>query len=175
MSGTSLDGLDMCAVEFLDNAYQIIASRTYVYDSNVVTKLSKAHTLSALELAQLHVDYGTFCAEIIREFITSLDVKPDYIASHGHTVFHTPHTGLTLQIGSGAHIAAITAFLLLVIFRTLDVAFGGQGAPLVPIGDEFLFSEYEYCLNIGGFANVSCKHNNTRIAWDICATNICVE
>jgi anhydro-N-acetylmuramic acid kinase len=172
MSGTSLDGLDVCAVSFTKNSYTILYAETVSYSPTIKKSLAHAHTLSGLELQQLHVDYGIFCGNCIAEFIQKYQLHIDFIASHGHTVFHTPHTGLTFQIGSGAHIAAITGITTINDFRTLDVAFGGQGAPLVPIGDELLFSEYDYCLNIGGFANVSCTIENTRIAWDICATNI---
>lgn len=172
MSGTSLDGLDICAVSFVNNTFTIACAKTIAYTHTMKQLLAEAHTLSGLDLHQLHVNYGIFCGEHIRDFISSNSLSIDYIASHGHTVFHTPHTGLTLQIGSGAHIAAVTGITTINDFRTHDVAHGGQGAPLVPIGDELLFAEYDYCLNIGGFANVSCKRNNVRIAWDICATNI---
>lgn len=172
MSGTSLDGLDICAVSFSEQSFSILCAETIPYSTEMRQTLAQAHTLSGLDLQQLHVDYGIFCGNNIQNFITKHSLSIDYIASHGHTVFHTPNTGLTLQIGSGAHIAAITGITTINDFRTLDVALGGQGAPLVPIGDELLFPQYDYCLNIGGFANVSCKQNNTRLAWDICATNI---
>lgn len=172
MSGTSLDGLDICAVTFSHNTFTIHCAETIPYSAEMRQTLAHAHLLSGIELQQLHVDYGMFCGKAIQDFIAKHVLSIDYIASHGHTVFHTPQTGLTLQIGSGAHIAAITGISTINDFRILDVAHGGQGAPLVPIGDELLFSKYDYCLNIGGFANVSCELNNTRIAWDICATNI---
>lgn len=172
MSGTSLDGLDLCAVSFENNSYEIIATETISYPTNIKEQLSNAHKLSGLDLHQLDVSYGYFCGTQIRDFIKRKKLKVDFISSHGHTVFHTPHTGLTVQIGCGAHLAAITGVSVISDFRTLDVAHGGQGAPLVPIGDELLFSDYDYCLNIGGFANVSSKQNSKRIAWDICAANI---
>jgi len=172
MSGTSLDGLDMCAVVFTDNSYEIIAAETISYPKDIQTQLTQAHELSGLDLHQLDVMYGYFCGKQIVDFINRRKLHIDFISSHGHTFFHTPHTGLTVQIGSGAHLAATTGISVISDFRTLDVAHGGQGAPLVPIGDEFLFSEFDYCLNIGGFANVSSKTNENRIAWDICAANI---
>lgn len=172
MSGTSLDGLDMCAVVFSEDSYEIIAAETIAYPKDIQTQLTHAHELSGLDLHQLDVVYGYFCGKQIVDFIKHKKLQLDFISSHGHTVFHTPHTGLTVQIGSGAHLAATTGISVISDFRTLDVAHGGQGAPLVPIGDEFLFSEYDYCLNIGGFANVSSKESNLRIAWDICAANI---
>lgn len=172
MSGTSLDGLDICSVVFNGGEYEILSAKTVEYPIELYQKLQNAHTLSGLELSQLHVDYGIFCGKEIRSFLQESGCKPDYISSHGHTVFHTPETGLTLQIGSGPHIAKCAGVSTIYNIRSLDVAFGGQGAPLVPIGDEMLFGEYEYCLNIGGFANISTKTNNTRVAWDICAANI---
>lgn len=172
MSGTSVDGLDICAVSFEKEKYSLHAAETIQYPEDLKEKLRTAHILNALELAQLHVDFGIFCGMAVKEFTTNNAIHASYIASHGQTVFHTPSTGLTLQIGSGAHIAATCGITTICDFRTSDVAYGGQGAPLVPIGDELLFSEYTYCLNIGGFANISTKTNGERIAWDICPSNI---
>jgi len=172
MSGTSLDGLDLCAVEFTQNSFHIHAAETFEFSPVWRNRLSAAFTVSGLELQQLSVDYGKFCGECINTFVAKHHIQAAYVASHGQTIFHTPHTGLTLQIGSGAHIAAVTGIPTICDFRTLDVAMGGQGAPLVPIGDQLLFSQYDYCLNIGGFANVSTQLCEKRIAWDICAANI---
>ncbi len=172
MSGTSLDGLDLCAVEFAEDSFYIHAAATFEFSDEWRNRLNNAFSISGLELQQLSVDYGKFCGECINEFIAGHKIKVTYIASHGQTIFHTPQTGLTVQIGSGAHIAATTGISTICDFRSLDVAMGGQGAPLVPIGDQLLFSEYDYCLNIGGFANVSTQQGERRIAWDICAANI---
>lgn len=172
MSGTSLDGLDLCAVEFSGNSFHIHAAETFEFSAEWRNRLNKAFSMSGIELQQLSVDYGVFCGACINSFVKKYRLSAHYIASHGQTIFHTPHTGLTLQIGSGAHIAATTGISTICDFRTLDVAMGGQGAPLVPIGDQLLFSQYDYCLNIGGFANVSVQQGETRIAWDICAANI---
>ncbi len=172
MSGTSVDGLDVCAATFSNNSYNIIDAETFDYPLTLHDKLLNAHLLNAVELAQLSVDFGKFCGQRVKEFTTQKNIKASYIASHGQTVFHTPQTGLTLQIGSGAHIAAESGISTICDFRTLDVAMGGQGAPLVPIGDELLFPLYDYCLNIGGFANVSTNKNGNRTAWDICPSNI---
>ena len=172
MSGTSADGLDVCAATFNGNAFHILRAETYCYTPEQQHTLLNAHKLSALELAQLDVDFGKFCGQRVHEFTEKYQIKAHYVASHGQTVFHTPNTGLTLQIGSGAHIAAQSGITTICDFRSLDVAHGGQGAPLVPIGDELLFPEYTYCLNIGGFANVSTAHNGKRIAWDVCPSNI---
>lgn len=172
MSGTSIDGLDICAATFHGNQYEIIASATCQYPKELRSKLLNSHELSAVELAQLHIDFGRFCGKRVKEFVSQKNITAAYVASHGQTVFHTPQTGLTLQIGSGAQIAAESGIPTICDFRSLDVAMGGQGAPLVPIGDELLFPQYDYCLNIGGFANVSTNRNGKRIAWDICPSNI---
>ena len=172
MSGTSVDGLDICAATFHGNKYEILTATTCQYPNELRQKLLHAHELSAQDLAQLHIDFGIYCGKQVKEFVARNNLSAAYVASHGQTVFHTPQTGLTLQIGSGAHIAAESGISTICDFRSLDVAMGGQGAPLVPIGDELLFPQYDYCLNIGGFANVSTNQNGTRIAWDICPSNI---
>ena len=175
MSGTSIDGLDVCVVDFFRDTYDILYGETFLYPKEMRDMLRNAHLLSGIELSQLHVDYGIFCGKLIDSVLSKTNIHAHYIVSHGHTVFHTPHTGLTLQIGSGPHIAKQTGVPTIYNMRELDVAFGGQGAPLVPIGDEVLFNTYEYCLNIGGFANVSSKINGVRVAWDICPANIVIN
>jgi anhydro-N-acetylmuramic acid kinase len=128
--------------------------------------------LGGLDLMMLHRDFGRFTGEMLNGFLEDAREKPGIIASHGHTVFHQPEKGLTLQIGDGAEIAAITGITTVCDFRRLDVALGGQGAPLVPVGDELLFGQYTYCLNLGGFANVSFRERGKRVAFDICPVNI---
>ncbi|HSH52453.1 MAG TPA: anhydro-N-acetylmuramic acid kinase, partial [Bacteroidales bacterium] len=153
-------------------AYKIIKAETISYDKNWKEQLKNAKNLSGLALTQLDKSYGRFIGEKINQFLNGIKDKPKLIASHGHTVFHQPHHKITLQIGDGAEIASITGITTISDFRSLDVALGGQGAPLVPIGDELLFNEYDYCLNIGGFANISAIMNNKRVAFDICPANI---
>ncbi|MFW5851843.1 MAG: anhydro-N-acetylmuramic acid kinase [Bacteroidota bacterium] len=172
MSGTSLDGLDICAVSFEGTTYSIIQTITIEYPKKIQQKLAQAHKLSGKDLAQLSVDYGIFCGTEIQRFCKKHAICAEYTISHGHTVFHTPETGVTFQIGSGAHISQHSKMNVIYNMRNMDVAHGGQGAPLVPVGDEYLFSEYDYCLNIGGFANVSTRDKDKRIAWDICGANI---
>ena len=176
MSGTSLDGLDIacCSFEREGNKwkYRVIQAETLVYSAEWKQRLSNAFHASALELARLHADYGHFLGKAADSFIKKYDLKPELISSHGHTVFHDPTRGLTFQVGSGAAIAAECKLPVVCDLRSLDVALGGQGAPLVPIGDKLLFSEFEYCLNLGGFANISYDHNGKRIAFDICPVNI---
>jgi anhydro-N-acetylmuramic acid kinase len=175
MSGTSLDGLDVCLCNFgMKNSkwqYLILSSETYPYTPEMSEKLSTAHQLDVLQLLALHTEYGKYIGETVKQFVDERGIIPLLIASHGHTVFHQPARGVTFQIGSGAAIVAETGINTVCDFRTTDVAQGGQGAPLVPIGDHLLFSGYDYCLNLGGFANISQARDGRRIAYDICPVN----
>ncbi len=175
MSGTSLDGLDICYVQFDFNGdkwnYNIIKAEAEDYPSDVKDKLSNAQNMSALEYALFNSDYGLYIGQRVKAFMQRNNAVPDYIASHGHTVFHQPSKRFTAQIGSGAGIAAETGIDTICDFRTTDVALYGQGAPLVPVGDRNLFGEYDYCLNLGGFSNISSESNGTRVAYDISPVN----
>lgn len=175
MSGTSLDGLDLAAVEFQfqNNKwnFEIVNAVTIPYAQKWLKKLQNAPALSGEKLTQLHSEYGNYTGAKIMEFSQSTNFNADIIASHGHTVFHQPEKHFTLQIGNGAEIAALTKTTTIADFRITDVALGGQGAPLVPIGDRLIFSDYDYCLNLGGFANVSYEQNEQRIAFDNCPVN----
>ena len=177
MSGTSLDGIDMVCVDFDFSEDQlkwdIIATSFFEYDNEWRYKLTHAHLLSATDLLSLDVAFGQYLGHKSNAFIQEQNLSEiDAIASHGHTIFHQPHKKFTLQIGHGAHIQAITNLKVISDFRSQDVALGGQGAPLVPIGDELLFSEYNACVNLGGFANISFNDSTgKRIAFDICPVN----
>ena len=174
MSGTSLDGLDIAYVEFTKDdgwKFDIIQCQTIAYEQELSDKLRNASQLSAFELKRLDIAYGKWIGEKVRIFMEEHSISPDLVASHGHTVFHQPELGLTLQIGDGYQIMLQTATKTICDFRSLDVANGGQGAPLVPIGDQLLFSEYDICLNLGGFSNVSMEYDGKRIAFDICPVN----
>lgn len=177
MSGTSLDGIDLAFVNFhfKNNKveWNIMASEFVEYSEDWKNQLSQAHLISSNELLVLDVKYGKFIGQKVNEFIIRNDLQNiDAIASHGHTIFHQPEKGFTLQIGSGSHIHAQTNLKVISDFRSLDVALGGQGAPLVPMGDKFLFSQYDACVNLGGFANISFDNSqNQRIAFDICPLN----
>ena len=175
MSGTSLDGLDLVACRFTtDEAwkFEIIKAVTIPYSHKWINKLSKAAELNALEFALLHNEFGKFIGKQVADFCSDLPDLPDLVSSHGHTIFHQPHKKLTVQIGNGAQIAAASGLPTACDFRSLDVALKGQGAPLVPIGDELLFGEYELCLNLGGIANFSFRENDERKAFDICPANM---
>jgi anhydro-N-acetylmuramic acid kinase len=176
MSGTSLDGLDIAACQFnyvdCKWTYELLASETISYSDDLVKRLRHANDISGLELALLDVDLGKMHGEWVASFMERFRLNPDLIASHGHTIFHRPELGLTLQIGSAAHITAQTGIQTVSNFRTIDVALGGQGAPLVPIGDKLLFSDYDACLNLGGIANISFDDSGKRIAFDIVPCNM---
>jgi anhydro-N-acetylmuramic acid kinase len=176
MSGTSLDGLDIAVCEFkLNNfkwEYKIIDAETITYTPIMKEKLATAHLLSTLSFLQLDVEFGKFIGKSVKNFLDRKSLTVEAIASHGHTVFHQPNSGITVQIGNGANIVAESGISTICNFRNLDVALHGQGAPLVPLGDELLFNDFDYCLNLGGFANVSYSKYKKRIAFDICPVNI---
>ncbi|APZ46526.1 anhydro-N-acetylmuramic acid kinase [Polaribacter reichenbachii] len=176
MSGTSLDGVDLVYVKFDKNDYrnfEILNSETVSYSKNWKQVLQNAIHSSEKELNELDLNYGRLLGDIINDFINNnAIVNIDFIASHGHTILHQPEKGITLQIGNGNEIAKITKQKVVCDFRTQDVKLGGQGAPLVPIGDEIMFSNYDFCLNLGGFSNISFKKDDKRIAFDICPVNI---
>lgn len=179
MSGTSLDGVDLayCSIEQVEGKwkYEILAAETVDYDSSWRSKFSEIEESTALDFISLDRKYGNYLGKLTNDFMLKNKIKADFIASHGHTVFHQPEKGITVQIGHGANIAAICKLPVVSDFRSLDVALGGQGAPLVPIGDHLLFNQYDYRLNLGGFANISFEHKKSIIAYDICPVNIIVN
>jgi anhydro-N-acetylmuramic acid kinase len=191
MSGSSLDGLDIAFTEFVETGgkwtFEIIMAECIAYNSEWKTKLAAATTLSALDYQLLHSSYGHFIGKQINDFIDryKLHHKVHLIASHGHTSFHLPEKKMTAQLGEGAAIAAETGLNVVSDLRALDIALGGQGAPIVPIGEKLLFGGYDYFLNIGGIANISIVNSNDHtssaeagllskpayIAFDVCAAN----
>lgn len=177
MSGTSLDGLDMALCEFSASesgyTYKILKAETIHYPGDWKKELSEAQHLSAENYFALDARYGRFMASEVKQFLKKSPLQPFVLASHGHTVFHQPKNGFSTQLGSGATLAALTGLNTVCDFRSLDVALGGQGAPLVPIGDKLLFKDYEACLNLGGIANISFDTSEgKRIAYDICVVNL---
>jgi len=177
MSGTSMDGLDLCAVNFSISeqgewTYTILASESKPYSSRWFDQLHSAFAKTRVELENLHVEYGTFLGEQVKGFSESINLKPALIASHGHTIHHRPQEGYTFQLGDGEALSKVAECPVLCDFRSLDVELGGQGAPLVPIADRILFGNYSQCLNLGGFANVSFEHSNGRLAYDITLVNV---
>lgn len=176
MSGTSLDGIDLAHFHFLviDSKWSfiILETETVPYDRNWLNKLKDAVDFSTEELTELNKNYTVLLANIITTFITKYRLHNlDAVCSHGHTIRHQPQNNFTLQIGNLPQIAKLINQTVVCDFRIQDVQLGGQGAPLVPIGDRILFANYDYCLNLGGFSNVSFEQNGKRIAFDISPVN----
>ena len=175
MSGTSGDGLDMVYCEFqLKKAwdFQIFHAETIPFPSSLKESLTFAHQFAGEELTHLDILFGRWMGQHVREFCSTHGLTPDAIASHGHTVFHQPDRGLTLQIGNGWAIHQGSGLPVINDFRSLDVMLGGQGAPLVPVGDRLLFGQYDFCLNLGGISNISMEIERERIAFDISPFNL---
>ncbi|SFU09963.1 anhydro-N-acetylmuramic acid kinase [Algoriphagus locisalis] len=175
MSGTSGDGLDLayCSYELYDQwSYEILDAVTFPFPKELGKQLMNCHTLSALELALLDVDFGKWMGEKVKEYCGEKQIKPLAVCSHGHTVFHQPAKGLSLQIGNGWALHQASGQKVINDFRMLDVQLGGQGAPLVPIGDQFLFPTVDFCINLGGIANISMEAGGERIAFDTCPFNL---
>lgn len=176
MSGSSLDGLDVAHCAFTRKAqgwqYEIIRAETFNYPDELREELLKLPEMPAEAFARLSIRLGRYIGRTLRRFLSeSGESRIHYIACHGHTAFHNPDEGYTCQIGDGASIAAITGIPTITDFRSLDVALGGQGAPLVPIGDALLFHEYDFCLNLGGYSNISWSEHGQRRAFDISPVN----
>lgn len=176
MSGTSLDGIDLAYCHFSFDEkwmFSIEKAETVSYSEYWVNTLQKLTQLSLEELKVVDVNYTKHLSDVIKQFILKHNITDiDAVCSHGHTALHQPENQLTYQIGNLPEIATLIKNRVVCDFRIQDVKLGGQGAPLVPIGDELLFSEYDFCLNLGGFANISTKINNERIAYDVCPANI---
>ncbi|PCJ98254.1 MAG: anhydro-N-acetylmuramic acid kinase [Flavobacteriaceae bacterium] len=176
MSGTSLDGLDLAYCHIWKSKgkwdFSIETTHSISYTPEMTQKLKNAIALNAEELLVFNNWYGTWLGEQTKNFIEINHLKVDFIASHGHTVHHRPEKGLTYQIGSGQHLANASGHKTICDFRTNDVTLGGQGAPLVPIGDQLFFGDYDFCLNLGGISNVSFLHNGKRVAYDIGLANM---
>jgi anhydro-N-acetylmuramic acid kinase len=176
MSGTSLDGIDLACIYFtqIDQkwTFKIEQCETIPYPSDWLNKLKDAVGYSREKLIDLNINYTDFLGDTIKRFIDEHSIKNiDAVCSHGHTILHQPQNGFTLQIGNLPRIAEIIGETVVCDFRIQDVELGGQGAPLVPIGDRILFSEYDYCLNLGGFSNISFENDEKRIAFDISPVN----
>lgn len=176
MSGTSLDGVDIAHCRFTKSnngwKFKLNHAETFPYENRWVDRLQEAFKLSKENLLELDEQYGKLLGGLASKFILKHNIHPDFISSHGHTIYHQPEIKKTLQIGKGIEIARRTQLAVVNDFRSLDVSLEGQGAPLVPIGDRYLFSEFDYCLNLGGFANISFEDDKNRLAYDICPVNI---
>ncbi len=176
MSGSSLDGLDIAYTQLTEVrgewTYEIVAAACIPYPDEWVEKLQNAATMRVPEFLRLHTEYGHYVGSAVLEFIGhfQLQHRLHFVASHGHTVWHEPDAGTTGQIGDGAAIAATLQLPVISDLRNMDVALGGQGAPIVPVADRYLFPGYDFCLNIGGIANVT-VNRDSPVAFDICPAN----
>ena len=177
MSGSSLDGIDIAFVNLQETAgrwqYELVAAECYSYPEIWKKKLQEATSLSSLDYQFLHSQYGHYLGQTVTEFIKKYELQHQValISSHGHTTFHEPGKMMTHQLGNGAAIAAETGLAVVSDLRALDVAFGGQGAPIIPVGEKLLFDEYELFLNLGGIANISARLEEEYIAFDVCPAN----
>lgn len=177
MSGSSLDGLDIAYATYqLDEntdtiTYQLEVAEGVAYDDRWVNRLKQLHKQDALTFAKTNTYYSHYVGELVNHFIIKNKIQPDFVATHGHTIFHYPDSRVTIQIGDGAALAAITGLPVICDFRTHDIAIDGEGAPIAPIADKYLFSGYDFYLNIGGIANISANINGKYIAFDIAPAN----
>lgn len=175
MSGTSGDGLDLAYVHFEHRetwSFRIERAETIPFPEELGKNLAESHQLTGLELSQLDVDFGKWMGIQVKEFYEKFRLNPDAVASHGHTVFHQPARGLSLQIGNGWALHQASGLKVINDFRMQDVQLGGQGAPLVPIGDRLLFPAVDFCINLGGISNISMENNGSRIAFDSSPFNL---
>lgn len=177
MSGSSLDGLDIVLATFHENggkwSYEITEAVCYAYPDEWTDKLARATSLPSLDYQLLHTEYGHYLGGQVNRFIEEkqLHYQVALVASHGHTTFHLPAKKMTAQLGDGAAIAAQTKLPVVSDLRALDIALGGQGAPIVPVGEKLLLGEYALLLNLGGIANLSVNTGAGYTAFDVCPAN----
>ncbi|AWX43302.1 Anhydro-N-acetylmuramic acid kinase [Flagellimonas maritima] len=176
MSGTSLDGLDLAYCHLWQTnehwEFSIEFTKEVQYGEKMRDYLKNAIYLTENDHAQLHKDYGVWLGEQVKYFIEENNLEVNFISSHGHTSHHRPEDGFTFQLGDGQLLADTCNKQVVCDFRTEDVSLGGQGAPLVPIGDRLLFHQYDFCLNLGGISNISFEKEGHRIAYDIGLANM---
>lgn len=178
MSGSSLDGLDICYAQFEESrghwSAEMLHTACVPYTQEWIAQLRHAQQLNLADFLKLHTAYGRYVAQLVQSFIDehALEHKVHFVATHGHTVFHEPAAHTTFQLGDGATMAALLGLPVISDLRAMDVALGGQGAPIVPIGDRLLFGNFDILINIGGIANMSLHQGNQQyIAFDVCVAN----
>ena len=175
MSGSSLDGIDLAYVKFTVNEekidYELLEAASVPFDERWMSRLQHLPNQNAETFVKTHVYFGHYLGEILNDFIKEFDLEPDFIASHGHTIFHDPQRRFTSQIGDGGAMAAITGQTVICDFRTLDIAIDGEGAPIAPAADRYLFNDYDLFMNLGGISNITCDANGKYVAFDISGAN----
>ncbi len=175
-----MDGVDLACCDFFNKTeqweFEILAAETIPYPAPLKESLKDACNWSNSDITALDIELATYYAGLLNTFHSTHRLKPKLIGSHGHTILHEPDRGITFQAGNGRTMAQITGITVVSDFRSGDVAQGGQGAPLVPVGDKLLFGAYASCLNLGGFANISYENSNARrIAYDLCPANMALN
>lgn len=176
MSGSSLDGIDLAHCSFESHGknlhWKLNAASTLPFSKEWTNKLLELTQSNSKTLLAAHAAFGRYLGEQVNHFLQEQQLNCDIVASHGHTIFHYPEEQFTFQLGDGAAIAATTGIPTIDRFRAMDMAFGGQGAPVAPIVDRYLFEGYDYYLNIGGIANISAPIRDHRmVAFDIGGAN----
>lgn len=177
MSGTSMDGLDIAHCELTEQEngkweYKINVAKTVAYNDLWRLRLSKLRNQNALNVHKTDRYFGEYIGELINEFLSENNLDADLIGSHGHTIFHQPENNISFQIGSASAISAVTDIPTVANFRMMDVVKYGEGAPISGTGDRLLFGEFDMCLNLGGFANISGSVDGEAVAYDVCPCNI---
>lgn len=177
MSGSSMDGLDVALCQFSKNNnkinFKILKVTTLQYPPKIIKILNDIRIVSIKEFFEYDVIYGQWIGKKVKQWLSKNNLKSDIIAVHGHTVLHHPEKGYSVQLGNAFQIAAICNLPTIHDFRNTDIALKGQGAPLVPIGDQWLFNQYDACVNIGGIANIFIQ--KTNMAYDICIANMALN
>ncbi|MDX1667195.1 MAG: anhydro-N-acetylmuramic acid kinase [Saprospiraceae bacterium] len=180
MSGSSMDGIDLalCRLVIKQPApgrvieeWQLEHCNTHPLPDKWKDRLKRLPDASARDISRDHTAFGRFLASVVQPFIARCPHPPDFISLHGHTIFHEPEAGFTLQLGDGETLAALTGYTVVDDFRKKDIAAGGQGTPLAPIADQMLFWGRTFYLNLGGIVNISCVSQNATLACDITGGN----
>ena len=175
MSGSSMDGIDLALCSFWQTdgkwEFEFLATETISFSDHWLQTLKTLPEAGAEELVKQDMLFGAYLGQIAADFLKKNRLHADLIASHGHTLFHRPEEGFTYQLGNGQALAQCSGIKTVSNFRTKDILYGGQGAPLVPIGDLLLFRDFDYCLNLGGIANISIKEDERITGFDICPAN----
>lgn len=172
MSGSSLDGLDIALCRFEQDdlsgklSFDLVDTAAIPFDENMMSRLGVGATMDVRSLKKLEVDLSRYIAESVNQFLEAGAHTADYISCHGHTIWHVPEDGYTVQIGQGAIISELTGTPCICDLRSNDMAVGGQGAPVAPIVEQILFPEFDFYINLGGIANVSFHSDQEVISWD---------
>jgi len=180
MSGSSLDGLDIAYCTFeVDKTntinpilkWELLEAETLPFSEQWQARLANLPHTNALNFAKTHTYFGRYSGELVNQFLAKYNCQPDFIASHGHTIFHDPDKLFTSQIGDGAALSVVSGYPVICDFRTADIALAGEGAPLAPIADKLLLDRYDFYMNLGGIANITCNIDDKYIAFDIGPAN----